>query len=223
MDRTRGYLVLGLIALVAFCAQGLFLDSLHWHDKSIADLAEVLRDRWGVHPVDEFSRASPYLGVLFVAVGVAVAFTRGARIAQVAEVLAVFVVGLLLAGGLKLLFDRTRPGEPMGVIGGDSYPSGHVANALLCVGTALRLTTRRSNDRRVSGARVVVALAGTLFVVAVASTRIFLGRHWLTDVTAALLFAIAFLGLTRGRRDRAPLVPFTVALLAILSLWLVAA
>jgi hypothetical protein len=100
---------------------------------------------------------------------------------------------------LKTLFERDRPGiPPWQVSNSVAYPSGHVANLVLCAVTAgvlLRVVERRV--LRLTGVLLAVA-----YVAVVAATRLYLGRHWLTDVVGALLLGIAFLGVVTAARPR---------------------
>jgi membrane-associated phospholipid phosphatase len=224
MERTRAHLVVGVLALAAFCGQVLFLGALEAHDALFAGQAEALRARWGMHTAGVFTRACPFVAAAFVVIGVAIALARGSRVQEIAPTLGLLVVGLLLAGGCKLLFARVRPDETSWLPVRDSFPSGHVINAVLCVGTALRLVPRGADGRGAGGVWVVMAAAGLLFVPAVAFARVLLGRHWLTDVTAATSFAIAFLALSAAARDQAALrLPFVLAVVAVPVLYLLMA
>jgi undecaprenyl-diphosphatase len=73
-----------------------------------------------------------------------------------------------------------------------SFPSGHTLNATVIVGTIVYLLILRQS-RRV--ARVTTIVVGSLFVLSVGVSRVFLGHHWLTDVLAAWALGIAWLAL----------------------------
>jgi undecaprenyl-diphosphatase len=102
-------------------------------------------------------------------------------------------LAVLLAAGtrpliewtLKEMVDRPRPQLHQLIPGtGPAFPSGHVlaAIALWCLLPAVVALYTHKPDivRR-------VAIAGWAIVVAVAASRVYLGVHWPTDVTASLL------------------------------------
>ena len=100
--------------------------------------------------------------------------------------LAVVGVGVsLLNNGLKLLVHRERPMVlQLTHAGGYSFPSGHTAAAAACW-AAIALVVARKWPRTGRRMAAVVVLAITL---AVASSRVLLGVHWLTDVVAGAIF-----------------------------------
>lgn len=70
-----------------------------------------------------------------------------------------------------------------------SFPSGHTLNATvlttIVVYLVLLLTTA-------AWQRVTAVVVGTLFVLAMGASRVFLGHHWLTDVLAAWAIGLAW-------------------------------
>ncbi len=73
-----------------------------------------------------------------------------------------------------------------------SFPSGHTLNATVIVGTIVYLLLLRQS-RTVT--RVWTIVVGTLFVLSVGASRVFLGHHWLTDVLAAFALGAGWLAL----------------------------
>ncbi|MDN4648911.1 phosphatase PAP2 family protein [Curtobacterium sp. PsM8] len=73
-----------------------------------------------------------------------------------------------------------------------SFPSGHTLNATVVVGTIVYLLLLRQS-RVVT--RVWTIVVGTLFVLSVGVSRVFLGHHWATDVLAAWALGLAWLAL----------------------------
>jgi len=73
-----------------------------------------------------------------------------------------------------------------------SFPSGHTLNATVVVGTIVYLLLLRQS-RVVT--RVWTIVVGTLFVLSVGVSRVFLGHHWTTDVLAAWALGLAWLAL----------------------------
>ena len=123
-------------------------------------------------------------------------FIRGQRRAAVFAVV-VMVAAALATTGLKLWLGRDRPEwqDTFGLHATLSFPSGHASSAAAFAGilvTLVVLFVRRANLRRVA---IVLAASWWLLVCA---DRVFLGRHFPTDVLAGSLlgFAIVLLGLT---------------------------
>ena len=104
--------------------------------------------------------------------------------------LAIVVVGQVLVTNLtKLLVDRPRPDiHRLTGFSGSSFPSGHAATAAATF-AAVALLVGRGRTRRTKA--LLAAGAGGL-AVAVATTRVLLGVHWLTDVIAGLAMGWAW-------------------------------
>ena len=95
----------------------------------------------------------------------------------------------------KNLVGRTRPDFIHAVPPYEtspSFPSGHSLNSTVVIGVLVYLTCLQLKK---TSARVAVIAAGLVFVVAMGLSRVFLGHHWMTDVIAAWLLGLAWLGI----------------------------
>jgi membrane-associated phospholipid phosphatase len=110
-----------------------------------------------------------------------------ARHRRPGPLLFLMVVGIgvsLLNNGLKLIVDRERPDiAQLAGHAGASFPSGHSAAAAACWAALALVLTRRMSRRW----RVVAAAVAALIAVAVASSRVLLGVHWVSDVIAGVV------------------------------------
>ncbi|MBF6329709.1 phosphatase PAP2 family protein [Nocardia transvalensis] len=84
---------------------------------------------------------------------------------------------------MKILVGRERPPEAdrLAVVTSQAFPSGHALGAAAVVGIVAALTVPTLRQRI---ARLTVAAAATLFVLAVGLSRVYLAVHWPTDVLA---------------------------------------
>jgi membrane protein DedA with SNARE-associated domain/membrane-associated phospholipid phosphatase len=91
---------------------------------------------------------------------------------------------------IKAAVDRPRPPDPLVSASGSSFPSGHAAHSVLYVWAAVTIVMRlRPGMAR--GAAVVAA--GIALTVLVGLSRVYLGVHYLSDVSAGwALGAAAF-------------------------------
>jgi membrane-associated phospholipid phosphatase len=130
--------------------------------------------------------------LMIVAAAVAAAAVEYARTRRAA----IFAFLLLVVGGqfavanlTKVLVDRDRPDiRRLTGFSGASFPSGHAtAAAATFAAIALLLGRRRSQTTK-----AVLAGAAAAIAVAVATTRVLLGVHWLTDVVAGLALGWAW-------------------------------
>ena len=116
------------------------------------------------------------------------------------------VVTVALAGAmceiLKVAVARARPPVAQQVGGTElslSFPSGHVSGfTALALGLAVAVTADCTVIRRV--AAITAALAEGLVA---ATTRLYLGVHWLSDVTAAIALAAGIAAVAPAATARA--------------------
>jgi glycerophosphoryl diester phosphodiesterase/membrane-associated phospholipid phosphatase len=100
----------------------------------------------------------------------------------------------ILSGIFKKRVKRPRPSKldfyfANANIGGTSFPSGHVINYIGVYGTAAYLAA--FNIKWTPLRRIVLILTGSLLVL-VGPSRVSLGHHWATDVTASYLLGTSY-------------------------------
>jgi membrane-associated phospholipid phosphatase len=128
--------------------------------------------------------ATGWLLGAMVVVGV-VESRRHRRWAELGYLLLVGAGVSLLNSGLKLLVGRERPDiARLASFGGSSFPSGHAAAAAACWAAIAFVVVRRARRRR---ARALAAATAATITAAVATSRVLLGVHWLSDVVAGVV------------------------------------
>ncbi len=127
--------------------------------------------------------ASGVLLVLMVVIGLIIRKRDGSW-TVLAYLLTVGFGVMALNNLLKLLVGRERPSvlrltEPSG----SSFPSGHSAAAAAAWAAIMFVLLRRQSRRR----RIAGAVTAFAITVAVATSRVLLGVHWVTDVIAGVV------------------------------------
>jgi undecaprenyl-diphosphatase len=162
-------------------------------DRSVADdLHEVaLANGWLVDVLEVGEVVtSPWLLRVVVA-GVAWwLWRRGSRLLAT-WALVTAAVGGLLGGLFKLIVERARPGfpEPVATSGGYSFPSGHALNSVLLMGVLLIVFVPLLGR----AGRVLAYAGAAVFVLVTGYDRIGLGVHYVSDVVAGWVVALACL------------------------------
>ncbi len=189
---TRVVLAGALLVLAAGAAAvGVLLVMVH-NNSGLAHY-DLSAARWGAshatHTSTRVLRDVSLLGgtpaMILVAVAVSTyEYVRTRRPAVFAFVALVLVGEVVVVNLTKFAVDRARPTiSQLTGFSGTSFPSGHAATAAATFGAAALLLGRgRSRSVRVMLAGGVAAIA-----FAVATTRVLLGVHWLTDVVAGLI------------------------------------
>jgi membrane-associated phospholipid phosphatase len=188
-----------LIVVVGFVAVGLLLAMIraHWgfadFDRSAAKWAAVHASAGSTHLLRLFTQLGGAVVLVPIAVVVAGFETWRQRRWEIVAFLAATVGGQYLVVYLiKTAVDRTRPSVlRLTGFSGPSFPSGHAtAAAAAFAGFALVATRTRGQRSRPFVGGVAAGLA-----VSVATTRVLLGVHWLTDVLAGLCLGWAWFAL----------------------------
>ena len=194
-----------LVLQTAFAGQLVAVDA--WTRAAIATLS------WGHQALVDmrtFARLAPYYGAALVVLAIGVARRRAVTWAAIAGVVGGLAFGLVLACGVKMVCWRARPVFPVDGVQLDSFPSGHTASIAFCLAAALQLLALRS--RRGDWWWWATAVVGGVLTVAVGFVRLYLQRHWATDVSASLLMALAFWGGMSSARTSRVLMVFTLGL-----------
>ncbi len=159
-------------------------------DTTAIELVEGLRTGW----LTDMAKATTALGsgaftwALTAVCAVFLAIRR--RWTEFAVLLAGMTLLSVGSHEIKLAVDRPRPPEPLIGTSGSSFPSGHAAHSVLYVWLAVTIVMRlRPGMAR--GAAVVAA--GVALTALVGLSRVYLGVHYLSDVSAGwALGAAAF-------------------------------
>jgi undecaprenyl-diphosphatase len=189
------------LALLLTLAGGVLLGALAYLERSNPTLNHLDRSvaSWGYHHKSALSthglNAVTQLGgivtIVVLCVLLAAVETFRTRSAWILPFLLVVLGGEeVLTLSIKDLANRTRPTayDPAAAGLGPSFPSGHSATAAaFYAGAALLLARRRGHLTRAVLTGLAVGIA-----VAVATSRVMLDVHWLSDVIAGLFLGWAW-------------------------------
>jgi undecaprenyl-diphosphatase len=115
---------------------------------------------------------------------------RRTRTPAVIGFMTVVVVGQVLLSNLtKLMVDRPRPHiHQLTGFSGSSFPSGHATTAAATFAAVALLIGRGRSQRT----KAFLAAGAAFIAVTVATSRVMLGVHWMTDVLAGLAMGWAW-------------------------------
>jgi undecaprenyl-diphosphatase len=157
-------------------------------DQTAVEIAEHLRTAW----LTDLAKAFTHLGSLAVVgplafVGAVLLIARR-RWAEVGVLIAGMVLIYVGVHELKALVDRPRPGGGLVEATGSSFPSAHAAYSTFYVWLAVTVVMRlRPGMAR--GAAVVAA--GIAMTALVGLSRVYLGVHYLSDVSSGWALGLA--------------------------------
>jgi undecaprenyl-diphosphatase len=182
------------------------------------DIANRLNDAVRGHPLTiTVLETISWMGrppILWLVTGLAVAYTwRHGAHRLTLFLLATTTGGAVMSTAIKLLVNRPRPAvdHPIVTALGKSFPSGHALSSTVVYGAVL-LTFLPVLSGRVRHAAVGATIA---LVLAIGSSRVLLGVHFLSDVAGGYVLGLAWLAaatsifeiwrVERGRRPSHPL------------------
>jgi undecaprenyl-diphosphatase len=133
--------------------------------------------------------ASTPVTVLVLAVVIVVETIRAPNRWVPPFLLTVVIGEVLLVNTVKQLLDRVRPSfNPVAATLGPSFPSGHSATAAALYASVALVLARKRSPR----VRALLAGGAAGIAVGVATSRVMLDVHWLSDVIAGLAFGWAW-------------------------------
>jgi len=141
----------------------------------------------GLHAVTQL--ADTYTVIALIAIVSVVEYLRLPN-RWIPVFLVTVVVGeIVLVNVIKQALDRVRPAfDPAAASLGPSFPSGHSATAAATYAAVALVLARR----RAPVTRALIAAGAVAIAVAVATSRVMLGVHWLSDAIAGLAFGWAW-------------------------------
>jgi membrane-associated phospholipid phosphatase len=160
---------------------------------------DVVLARWlevhGTEPGEAILSAVTSLGapLLYAVVILAVIWFAWRREWRSAIALALATGGgVALSNLLKLIFHRGRPATVVEFIPHPSwsFPSGHALNSVVSYGFLTVLLLDRITGKR---KRIAVVVAATIMVLVIGFSRLYLGVHYLSDVTGGWIAGAAWL------------------------------
>ena len=157
-------------------------------DRTAADLAADLRTAWLVDAAKVVTTLGSAAVTLPLAALAAVLLAVRRRFAEAAVL--VVATAIIYAGvqELKDVTDRPRPPDPLTGYSGSGFPSGHAAHAIIYPWLALTMTVRL---RPGMAGGTALLVAGVALAVLVGLTRVYLGVHYLSDVSGGWALAAA--------------------------------
>ena len=176
------------LGVLAFLVRTSFGPLVDLDQRVLVAATDVTRAHSGVRSAAEAWELISQPWVVYALLGVPVcllAWFRWHLRTRVMWAVATMATGWVVATALKLLVQRARPvvEEPFAVHAGYSFPSGHATNNAIVVTIVLLLL------RPVLGvtARRVLLAVGAAWVLVTCADRLFMGAHFLSDVTAGVL------------------------------------
>jgi membrane-associated phospholipid phosphatase len=183
-----GGVVIGVLALLirrSGTLRQIDASAANWGHNHATELSSRL-----LQLVTDIGNGVPLVAILVVVT--AIELVRRPSLYLIPFVLVVALGDSIVTNAIKELVDRARPTlNPIAATLGPSFPSGHSSSAASCY-AALALILSRGRSPRV---RALLVGGAVGIAVAVASSRVLLDVHWLSDVIAGLFLGWAWFAL----------------------------
>ena len=185
-------LAVSAFALTAFCiiAYKVSLGNTETFDRKVSEIVYSFRNSFTKSIFVPWT----YLGnavIVISAIGIATVIPKTRWSIGVPTALT-GTVTFALYKFLKYSFARPRPEEVFHLIqqGGFSFPSGHSMNGLFCYGMIIFLIRRNCSDKTTANCLTAI---GSIMIIGIGFSRIFVGVHYPTDVAGGFLLGLACL------------------------------
>lgn len=105
------------------------------------------------------------------------------------------LAGVAIYKPMKELFLRSRPDTAIHLVeqGGYSFPSGHSVSSVIVYGLLLYLVRKHCRSEKL---KTVLTAVCTCLMLLIGPSRLYVGVHWITDVTCGMLIGAAVVALT---------------------------
>jgi undecaprenyl-diphosphatase len=159
--------------------------------RSAADPALPIGPKWLPEAMTSLTAFGSMTGLLLVCAAVIGHLLVAGRARTAWFVLAATAGGILLAGLLKLVYDRPRPTLVPHLVDvtTSSFPSGHAADSAIVYLTLAALLAGSIPER---GSRLYIIGAAILMILLIGASRVYLGVHWPSDVAAGWAIGAAW-------------------------------
>jgi membrane-associated phospholipid phosphatase len=197
--RYGDYLPVAIILLIGIAATSFagdaFIDlaerlqressEMHRIDREVHDWARAAETTGSTRFFTIFTLIGTPVGIAIIVVIVSALLALRRRWRWAAYLIFTTGVGGLLNLQLKAFFARARPdlAEALRHASGYSFPSGHAMGSTICFAALSYLAFRAIPNWRARAAAVALAVS---MIVAIASSRIYLGVHWISDIVAGI-------------------------------------
>jgi membrane-associated phospholipid phosphatase len=159
-------------------------------DREVLGTAVGLQDPATVEIARFVSWVGDFLVVGTVALAVAAyAYARSRRWDLGWLTLAVIGGALAITAAIKLLTDRMRPDGGLTDTFSSAFPSGHAVRAAAVYTLVAWLVLRWTSPHRRT-TRVLVVAVAVAMILAIGTSRLLLGAHWLTDVVGGYVLGV---------------------------------
>ena len=149
-------------------------------DAEAIDVVDSLRAPWLTDIAKVVTELGSWAVVAPLSVIAAVVLGIRRRWPELAVLVVASLIILVGVPAIKDLVDRPRPDGGLVEVGGGSYPSGHAAHSVFYAWLALTVALRVRPGWRYGTALMVI---GLLVTAAVGLSRVYLGAHYLSDVS----------------------------------------